>query len=69
MQNKIGRIEGLEGLDKLRNLELGANRIREITGLESLVALEELWLGKNKITELKVGFGRDTCGCGGSGGC
>ena len=28
VQNKISRIEGLEGLTKLRNLELGANRIR-----------------------------------------
>lgn len=28
MQNKISKIEGLEGLTKLRNLELGANRIR-----------------------------------------
>lgn len=28
VQNKISKIEGLEGLSKLRNLELGANRIR-----------------------------------------
>lgn len=28
MQNKISKIEGLEGMTKLRNLELGANRIR-----------------------------------------
>jgi hypothetical protein len=28
VQNKISRIEGLEGLTELRNLELGANRIR-----------------------------------------
>jgi protein phosphatase 1 regulatory subunit 7 len=53
VQNKISRIEGLEGLTELRNLELGANRIREIENLESLKSLEELWLGKNKITEMK----------------
>ena len=28
VQNKIQRIEGLEGLSKIRNLELAANRIR-----------------------------------------
>lgn len=28
VQNKISRIEGLDGLTRLRNLELGANRIR-----------------------------------------
>lgn len=28
MQNKISRIEGLETLTKLRNLELGGNKIR-----------------------------------------
>lgn len=28
VQNRISKIEGLEGLTKLRNLELGANRIR-----------------------------------------
>lgn len=28
MQNKISRIEGLETLRKLRNLELGGNKIR-----------------------------------------
>jgi len=54
VQNRISRIEGLNGFSRLTNLELGANRIREIEGLESLVSLEQLWLGKNKITELKV---------------
>lgn len=43
----------MDGLSKLRNLELAANRIREIENLETLKGLEELWLGKNKITELK----------------
>ena len=28
VQNKIQKIEGLDGLAKLRNLELAANRIR-----------------------------------------
>lgn len=28
VQNKISKIEGLEGMDKLTNLELAANRIR-----------------------------------------
>lgn len=28
VQNKIQTIEGLDGLEKLRNLELAANRIR-----------------------------------------
>lgn len=54
MQNKISVIENLEGLDKLKNLELGGNRIREIQGLDTLTALKELWLGKNKITEITV---------------
>ena len=53
MQNKITTIENLDGLTKLRNLELAANRIREIQNLESLTGLEELWLGKNKITSIK----------------
>ncbi len=70
MQNRIQKIEGLDGLFKLRNLELAANRIRvykllrlrvqilivlqEIENLNTLSGLEELWLGKNKITEIKV---------------
>jgi protein phosphatase 1 regulatory subunit 7 len=54
VQDRISKIEGLEGLTKLRNLELGANRIREIENLDTLTSLEELWLGKNKITEMKV---------------
>jgi protein phosphatase 1 regulatory subunit 7 len=53
VQNKISTIENLDGLSKLRNLELAANRIREIQNLESLTGLEELWLGKNKITEIR----------------
>lgn len=48
-QNKLRRIEGLEGLVHLRTLDLGANRIRTIEGLESNTALQSLWLGKNKI--------------------
>ncbi len=52
-QNKLRKIEGLEGLVHLRTLDLGANRIRLIEGLETNTALESLWLGKNKIEEIR----------------
>lgn len=52
MANKISRIEGLDTLVNLRQVELGSNRIREIKNLDALKNLEELWLAKNKITEI-----------------
>ena len=39
MQNKIQKIEGLDGLAKLRNLELAANRIR-VGGLLEIYGTE-----------------------------
>lgn len=40
VQNKIQKIEGLDGLAQLRNLELAANRIRvgEVSELRSIKA-------------------------------
>lgn len=35
MQNRIQKIEGLDGLKALRNLELAANRIRVCSGIFS----------------------------------
>ena len=48
-QNKLRKIEGLDGLKNLVTLDLGANRIRVIEGLETTVNLRSLCLGKNKI--------------------
>lgn len=39
VQNKIQKIEGLDGLAKLRNLELAANRIR-VGGLPEIYGTE-----------------------------
>eukprot|EP00559_Dactyliosolen_fragilissimus_P004222 CAMPEP_0184865760 /NCGR_PEP_ID=MMETSP0580-20130426/18958_1 /TAXON_ID=1118495 /ORGANISM="Dactyliosolen fragilissimus" /LENGTH=342 /DNA_ID=CAMNT_0027365071 /DNA_START=303 /DNA_END=1331 /DNA_ORIENTATION=- len=52
--NKLKEIKGIENLNKLRKLDLGANRIREMdsTQLSGLTSLEELWLGKNKIERI-----------------
>ncbi|KAJ1433150.1 hypothetical protein B484DRAFT_447427 [Ochromonadaceae sp. CCMP2298] len=58
-QNKLRRIEGLEGLVHLRTLDLGANRIRVIEGLETCTGLQSLWLGKNKI-EVIAGLSTNT---------
>jgi protein phosphatase 1 regulatory subunit 7 len=62
--NKIKEITGLQGLTKLRKLDLGANRIRsipleEFSGLFA-ETLEELWLGKNKIECIGEGLGKLT---------
>jgi len=51
-QNKLRKIEGLEGKTSLKVLDLGANRIRVIEGISSCTSLKSLWLGKNKIEEL-----------------
>ncbi|KAK9236267.1 hypothetical protein V1525DRAFT_222528 [Lipomyces kononenkoae] len=53
VQNKISKIENLDGLTNLVNLELGANRLRELENLDSLTGLIQLWIGKNKITRLQ----------------
>lgn len=52
--NKLKAIDGLDGLTKLRKLDLGANRIRLLPAeeLAGLTSLEELWLGKNKIESM-----------------
>ncbi|RYG69626.1 leucine-rich repeat domain-containing protein [archaeon] len=52
-QNKLRKIEGLQGLPHLRLLDLGANRIRAIEGLENCTQLRSLWLGKNKIEQIE----------------
>jgi protein phosphatase 1 regulatory subunit 7 len=56
-QNKLRKIEGLEGLSHLRVLDLGANRIRSMEGLSTLTSMQSLWLGKNKIEEIGGGIG------------
>ncbi|KAK9366807.1 hypothetical protein V1509DRAFT_628580 [Lipomyces kononenkoae] len=53
VQNKISKIEELNGLTNLVNLELGANRLRELENLDGLTGLTQLWVGKNKITRLQ----------------
>jgi len=54
--NKLKKLEGLQGLSRLRLLELGSNNLREVDPNQELQhvagALEELWLGRNKITTL-----------------
>ena len=47
--NRVVRIEGLEGLTRLRVLRLAHNQIRSCSGTEGLVALEELNLSANAI--------------------
>lgn len=50
------RIEWIEGLDKLLNLELlelGDNKIKAIKKLSQLKNLRELYLGKNKIEQIE----------------
>ncbi|KDE80147.1 hypothetical protein AO1008_06905 [Aspergillus oryzae 100-8] len=50
--NKISKIEGLEGLKVLRNLELGANRIRVGGNLDALQNLKILSIQSNRLTSL-----------------
>lgn len=51
-QNKISVVEGLETLQSLKILELGANRIRTIEHLSQIPQLTQLYMGKNKLTTL-----------------
>jgi Leucine-rich repeat (LRR) protein len=53
--NKLKAMAGLQGLSKLRKIDLGANRIRHMDPdqLRGLTSLEELWLGKNKIEKIE----------------
>ncbi|KAK9451469.1 uncharacterized protein V1518DRAFT_369992 [Limtongia smithiae] len=53
VQDKISKIENLDGLTNLINLELGGNRVRKLENLEKLTALTQLWVGKNKITKFE----------------
>ena len=48
-QNKLRCLEGLEGLTRLRKLDVGGNRIRSLGPVKGCVGLEELWAGKNKV--------------------
>ncbi|CAM9430862.1 unnamed protein product [Ectocarpus fasciculatus] len=49
-QNKIAKIEGLDGCPSLRRLWLFSNRITVMEGLHHCGALRELWLHDNRIT-------------------
>lgn len=51
-ENKISRIEGLDGCPQLRRLWLNGNCIRRIEGLYPVGGLRELWLQKNYIEEI-----------------
>eukprot|EP00752_Nemacystus_decipiens_P001844 g1778.t1 len=49
-QNKISKIEGLDGCPSLRRLWLFSNRIAMMEGLHHCGALRELWLHDNRIS-------------------
>eukprot|EP00903_Cladosiphon_okamuranus_P008058 g7772.t1 len=49
-QNKISKIEGLDGCPSLRRLWLFSNRIAVMEGLHHCGALRELWLHDNRIS-------------------
>ncbi|KAF4076264.1 hypothetical protein AMELA_G00212510 [Ameiurus melas] len=57
---RIGKIEGLEVLQKAKTLSLRQNLIKNIENLESLVSLKELDLYDNQIRKLgePAGFNR-----------
>jgi len=50
---EITKIEGLERLVDLYDLDLSYNNIQEIKGIEKQINLEELNLSNNKISEIK----------------
>lgn len=50
--NRIGRMDGLSGLESLKRLVLANNEISRIEGVETLDALETLQLQGNRITNL-----------------
>eukprot|EP00246_Nothoceros_aenigmaticus_P014786 TRINITY_DN583_c0_g1_i1.p1 TRINITY_DN583_c0_g1~~TRINITY_DN583_c0_g1_i1.p1 ORF type:complete len:440 (-),score=59.67 TRINITY_DN583_c0_g1_i1:223-1542(-) len=53
-RNKIGVIDGLRELTRLRILNISANRISRIGhGLATCTSLRELYLGANKISEVE----------------
>ncbi|CAM9422855.1 unnamed protein product [Pylaiella littoralis] len=49
-QNRISKIEGLQGCPSLRRLWLFSNRISAMEGLHHCGALRELWLHDNRIS-------------------
>lgn len=51
-QNEIRKIEGLEGMSKLRKLYLNGNFLTSMEGLPVLKHLRELWLSQNEITTI-----------------
>lgn len=51
--NKIEEIQGLDPLKNLEKLHLAKNNLKEIKNLDNLRKLQDLGLSKNKITELK----------------
>lgn len=51
-QNEIKKIEGLEGMTRLRRLYLNGNRLTSMEGLPVLKHLRELWLSQNEITTI-----------------
>jgi len=52
INNKIRKIENVNMLTNLDQIEFGGNRIRKIENLEGL-NITKLWLGKNKIRRLE----------------
>ena len=52
--NKIGIIEGLTSLTKLRKLNLSFNMIKKLEGIMTLQLLEFLELGKNQIESVEA---------------
>jgi protein phosphatase 1 regulatory subunit 7 len=50
---RIARIEGLAGCQRLQCLWLTENRITEVAGLQACTALQELYLTSNRITAVQ----------------
>eukprot|EP01025_Chloroclados_australasicus_P007402 TRINITY_DN12376_c0_g1_i2.p1 TRINITY_DN12376_c0_g1~~TRINITY_DN12376_c0_g1_i2.p1 ORF type:complete len:306 (-),score=30.21 TRINITY_DN12376_c0_g1_i2:56-850(-) len=51
--NKVSKIESLDGFQNLEVLELGSNRISTIENTDNLKMLKELWLGRNRISQIQ----------------
>jgi Leucine-rich repeat (LRR) protein len=57
----FGRIEGLDTLVKLRELNLSSNNIAVVEGLQHLKKLEVLNLSANKVRFPPMGFNLILC--------
>lgn len=51
--NRISKIEGLNGLSHLKSLDLSFNLLRRIENLDQLISLNTLYLIQNKVRFLK----------------